>query len=255
MATLIKQELYKLVHKRGTWLAICLMLVVQIGFAIISHFNPEIMSVAALSQNNYIGGALIIFIMIASTATIMSMEFQYGTIKQLLYRQYYRSQVFISKVIVILLQFIFLQILATAMTFILTYILKPRFNWQQQVGSQTVLEHYFLSLAGNGLMTLLLLSFVLLLANLFKTNAAAIASGFVGYFIAQLSASLLVLLIGRWELVKWNPLTMLLVQFQINSPEMSKLTMLNTPIMIACSLGYTVLLTGLAYLSFRKRSV
>lgn len=255
MGTLIKQELYKLVHKRGTWLGAILMVAVQIGFAIISHFNPTIISADSLTKNNYIGGALIIFIMIASTATIISMEFQYGTIKQLLYRQYYRSQVFMSKIIVILLQFISLQVLSTIMTFILTYILNPNFGWTDKIGHQTVIEQYFLSLGGNSLVTLLLLSFVLLLASLFKTNAAAIASGFVGYFIAQIAASLLILLISRWEWLKWNPLTMLLVQAQITSPVMHKLTMLSTPVMVYCTLGYTVLFTVIAYLSFRKRSV
>lgn len=255
MGTLIKQELYKLVHKRGTWLALAFMVLTQIGFAIIGKFNPEILSIDTLIASNYIGGALIIFIMIASTATIISMEFQYGTIKQLLYRQYYRSQIFISKIIVLLLQFLVLQVVATLMTFILTFILKPDFHWQAPFSHQTFIQQYFLSMGGNWLVTLLLLSFVLLLATWFKTNAAAIVSGFVGYFIVQIASSLLILLIGRWEWLKWNPLTMLLVQAQINSPDMSKVTMLSTSTMVAGALIYTVIFTVIAYFSFRKRSV
>lgn len=35
--------------------------------------------------------------MIAACSSIIAMEFQYGTIKELLYRKYYRGQILISK--------------------------------------------------------------------------------------------------------------------------------------------------------------
>jgi ABC-2 type transport system permease protein len=87
MGTLIKQELYKLNHKKGTWLALAFMVVVQIGFAVLSWRYPKFFGTSMLVMNNYVGGMLVDFIMIASAASMIAMEFQYGTIKQLLISQ------------------------------------------------------------------------------------------------------------------------------------------------------------------------
>ncbi|MFD1485071.1 ABC transporter permease [Lacticaseibacillus baoqingensis] len=256
MGTLVKQELYKLVHKRGTWLALVFMVLVQVGFAVMRQIYPKMMTVKDLAANEYIGGLLVLFIMIASTASIIAMEFQYGTIKQLLYRQYYRSQVFISKLIVLIMQLIGLQAIATGMTFGLTAILAPNFDWQQAVGTSTFWHQYWLGLAGNALVAALLLSVVLLLATWFKSNAAAIAAGFIGYFVLQVASTLLLVLISRWEWLKWNPFTMLLVGQQLTHERiLAPMTHLETPIMALCTGGYALLFTLIAYLSFRKRSV
>ncbi|WP_461214691.1 ABC transporter permease [Lacticaseibacillus sp. GG6-2] len=257
MGTLVKQELFKLTHKKGTWFAVIFMVLVQVGFAGLRLKYPDFMALPRLIANGYIGGMLVLFIMIASCASTIAMEFQYGTIKQLLYRQYYRSQVFVSKLIVLVLQLVVLQAIACAVSFLLTVILFPEFDWQQSVaGGNTWIQQYGLALAGNLLMMLLLLSVVVLLATLFKTNAAAIATGFIGYFVIQAAASLILLLIQKWEWLKWNPFTMLLIGSQMAAPKVySPLTHLDTGIMALCTFGYTVLFTLIAYLSFRRRSV
>ncbi len=257
MGTLVKQELYKLTHKKGTWLAIVFMVLVQVGFAGLRLKYPHFMPLSNLIMNGYIGGLLVLFIMIASCASTIAMEFQYGTIKQLLYRQYYRSQVFVSKLIVLVLQLVVLQVIASGVSFLLTIGLFPKFDWQQTVvGGHTWIEQYGLGLAGNLLMMVMLLSVVVLLATWFKTNAAAIATGFIGYFVIQVAGSLILLLIQRWEWLKWNPFTMLLIGSQMVAPKTySTLTHLDTGVMAWCTFGYTVLFTLIAYLSFRRRSV
>lgn len=257
MGTLIKQEAYKLTHKKGTWFALLFMVLVQIGFAGIRLKYPKFMPLNTLAASDFIGGSLVLFIMIASAATMIAMEFQYGTIKQLLYRQYYRSQVFISKLIVLVLQLVVLQAIASAVTFLLTTLLFPKFDWQQKItAEQTLLHQYGVGLLGHLLVTLMLLSVVVLLATWFKTNAAAIATGFIGYFVIQVAGGFIIALIQKWEWLKWNPFTMLLVGSQMTDPKTyADLTHLSTNLMVLCTLGYTVVFTVIAYLSFRRRSV
>jgi ABC-2 type transport system permease protein len=66
---------------------------------------------------------------------------------------------------------------------------------------------------------------------------------------------MLLLVIDRWEWVKWNPLTMLLFGQQVASPDLSKLTHLSTGVMAGGSVVYTIIFAGIAYAFFRKRSV
>lgn len=255
MGTLIKQEVYKQFHKGGWLIATFIMVLGQVGFGIFGKIKPKWFPAGALVSEDYIMGEIVIFIAIAATASIVSMEYQYGTMKQLLYRQYYRSQVFVSKIITVLFQLAFLQVVACATTFILTLILHPSFDWMAKAGGVTTLQTYFKSIGGNLLVDLLLLSVVLLLSTLFKSNAAAIATGLVGYFLITLAATLLLLAIHQWHVLKWNPFTFLLVGQQIQDPSLAHSTFMSTETMIAGTLVYTVIFGFIAYLSFRKRSI
>ncbi|GEL13506.1 hypothetical protein FC15_GL001603 [Lapidilactobacillus concavus DSM 17758] len=255
MGTLIKQEIYKLTHKKGTWFAIGLMILVQVAFALMQHSNPKLYGLESLVNNDYLGGGIYLFIMIASAASIIAMEFQYGTIKQLLYRQYYRSQIFISKLIVLFMQLVVLQVIASLVSFMLTAIFSPNFDWMQKVGSNTFLHQYLVGILGNGLVNCLLLSVVILIATLLKTNAAAITSGFIGYFVSMAASGIILVLINKWHWLRFNPFTMLMTSSQLLTPSMSKVTLMSTPLMVSLTIGYAVLFTVIAYLSFRKRHV
>lgn len=256
MLMLIRQELYKLFHKTGTWVAMVIMVLIQIGFAVAALRLPDLFEATGLVNEQFVGGELIVFFAIAMTASIIAMEFQYGTIKQLLYRRYYRSQVFISKIITLLIGLVLMEVLSNVVTWALKFSLFPKVALDAKVtGGRTFIEYYAQSLGANLLTTILLMSLVLLLATLFKSNAAAIVTGIIGYFVASLAGSFLMMLIAQHEWVKWNPFTMLMLSAQVQSPNFAKMTMLSTPVMIYCSLGYTVVLGLIAYLSFRRRSV
>lgn len=255
MLTLYKQEVYKQIHKIGWWIALAFMVLVQITFGIVGKRNPSMFAPGDLVSNSYIGGGLVMLIAIASTASIIAMEFQYGTMKQLLYRQYYRSQVFISKILTALTQLVFLQVVAGLMTVGLTLILFPSYNWAQHVGNLTHGLIYLRAIGSNLLVGLLLLSVVILLSTVFKSNAAAIATGLVGYFLAQLASTLMIAMIAWQHWTKFLPFTFLLTNYQIQSADFAKLTLFSTPMMIGGTLLYTVVFTLIAYLSFRKRSV
>lgn len=256
MFQLVKQETYKLVRKTGTWIALGIMLVIQLLIAILAKSVPDFLSPTAAVSGSFIGSSIALFIMLAAAASIIAMEFQYGTIKQLLYRKYYRSQVFMSKIIVIVCHAALLWVIQFAMTLLLKVILFPKVDLMQKVAhGQTLLSGMVRASGAELLTALLLLSMVVLLATLFKSNAAAITTGYIGYFLIQVASNLMLLVIDRWEWVKWNPFTMLLFKNQVAVPELSKFTHLTTPVMAAGSVVYTVLFTLIAYACFRKRSV
>lgn len=259
MGTLIRQELYKMTHKNGNWLAIAFMVVLQVGFLMIRLAYPDFMNKEALILGDYVGGLMVIMIMIASTASIVASEYQYGTMKQLLYRQYYRSQVFMSKVFALLIELVFLQAIASAVTFIMTFLAFPSFNWAAAATGYnkglSYFQYYWISNGAWLLTALMIFSLVLLLSTLFKSNAAAIATGFVSFFLVQIAEQLMVLVIHKWEWFKWTPFTMLMSSAQVDNPALKTLTKLATPTMLWLTAGYTVIFTIIAYLSFRRRSI
>lgn len=255
MGTLIKQELFKLAHKKGTWIGAVLVVLVQVGMATLSKFQGQIFPADMMMSSSFLGSTMALFVLIASTASIVSMEFQYGTVKQLLYRKFYRSQVFLSKIFVVVLHTVLLYALELAMTFVLKFAMFPKIDLAGKIDKLPLWEYVLTATGAEVISALLLLSFVLLLSTLFKTNAAAIASGYIGYVVVSMASTLILLVIDHWEWVKWNPLTMLMLNNQMTVPSYADATHLTTPEMAIGSVVYTVLFGFIAYMSFRKRSV
>lgn len=251
MGTLIGQELYKLTHRTGTWVGLAILPAVQLAFALLAAKYPEQFVPAGQVNADFGGMTIVLFIAIATTASIISMEFQYGTIKQLLYREYYRSQVFLSKIVLVLVHFFALKAVSIAVTFGISLVL---FRDQYSLTGK-MLSAYGRAQFGSVLLALFLLSIVLLISTWFKTNAAAIVMGFVGYMVVDLGSLLMIFIIRIWSWLKWSPLTFILAGNQVVDEQMKTLTHFGTPAMIAGSLVYTVVFAGLGYLSFRRRSV
>lgn len=256
MLTLIKQELYKLLHKSGTYIGLACIFFFQIAFAVIARIYPKFMSGSAAFGDSFTGATIAVFVMIAAGASIIAMEFQYGTVRPLLYRKYYRSQVYISKIVVVVLHALVLYVLQFLMTMVLKFTLFPKIDLGASVGhGQTVFSSLLLSTGASFTTLLLLLSVVLLLSTLFKSNATAITCGYVAYFAMGIASNFLLILIAHWHWLKWNPLTMMLLGSQVGTPMMSKLTLMSTPVMFWCSVAYTVVFAFIGYALFRKRSV
>ncbi|HEH8083496.1 TPA: ABC transporter permease, partial [Staphylococcus aureus] len=97
MGTLIKQECFKLYKKKSTFIApiVFILLMVAQGY-IATKYNIT-------PKENFTSGfnglAWFSFLLIIQASTIISMEFHYGTIKNLLYREYSRTTMIISKII------------------------------------------------------------------------------------------------------------------------------------------------------------
>ena len=99
MATLIKQELFKMFKKKSSIIIPILIFAVMLCLAILSKNYPNIMGSESLFKQGYSSFSWIFFLMIIQASTIITMEFHYGTIKNLLYRNYSRTSIIISKII------------------------------------------------------------------------------------------------------------------------------------------------------------
>ena len=256
MFTLTKQELFKLVHKKSTWITTIFLLIIQIGFSVFAKNNPHSADPLIAFRNGYEGFILIVFFIIAASATIISTEFEYGTIKELLYRKYSRGQVLVSKWITIFLYSLYWYILVGLVSLLLNETVYPKISLGQSAGHGYSYLTSLLAVQGANFLNIwLLVSLVFLLANVFNNSAVAVSVGIVGYFIVSVASTFITGLVAKWSWLKWNPLNMLEYPVQINEPSLSHVTKLSLNQLAAGNLVYIVIFLALGYLVFKKRNV
>lgn len=258
MITLVKQETFKLLHKKSTYAVSATLLIIMTIYAVLTKNYPKYWG-APQGQfaGMFTGATWIVFFMIAACSSIIAMEFQYGTIKELLYRKYYRGQILVSKWITMLLYSIYFYVLAFVWSLLLKVVLfNDKFQLSDTYQSgHSVIEAQWLGIIGTFLTVWLVLSLVLLLANIFKSTAAAISIGIIGYFALSIISNVMFLLMQKWEWLKWNPLNMMNLPQQLLSDSVHKMTLLSTPEMVCGSLVYTAIFMAISYVVFKRRSV
>lgn len=258
MITLVKQETFKLLHKKSTYAVSATLLILMTLFAVLSRSHPKYWG---QPQDQFVqlftGINWIVLFMIAACSSIIAMEFQYGTIKELLYRKYYRGEILVSKWITMLLYSIYFYVVAFVWSLLMKVVLfNDKFQLSDKYsGGHTVMETQWLGIVGSFLTIWLVLSLVLLLANIFKSTAAAISIGIIGYFALNIVSSIMFVLMQKWEWLKWNPLNMMNLSNQLVSSSFHKMTLLSTPEMVAGSLVYTAIFMAISYVIFKRRSV
>lgn len=256
MSTLIKQEIFKLARKRSTWFSTIILVVLQVVLALIVNKYPDVLSIEPIYMDGFLGLELIFFFMVAACSSIITMEFQYNTAKELFYRKYSRGQILISKWITLFLYSVYWFILTYVVTFGLKLIFFPHFDLTKNVGHGTTLVISQLQYVGSQFLSYwLILTLVLLLANLFKSSAVATSVGLIGYFLINIVSGLMVLLIEKWDWIKWNPLTMLMYPAQVQENTTKAITHLTINELFTGNVIYIVIFLGIGYVIYRKRTV
>ncbi|EHO52366.1 ABC transporter permease [Lentilactobacillus kisonensis] len=257
MITLVKQEMYKLGHKKSTWAVSVALLVIMTIFAVLSKTHPKYWGQKDMFVTMYTGGSWVVLFLIAACSSIIAMEFQYGTIKELLYRKYYRGEILVSKWITMLIYSIYFYLITFVYSLLLKVVLyNGSFKLSDTyANNQSIIQSQFLSLIGQFVSVWLVLSLVLLLANIFKSTAAAISIGIIGYFALSVVSGLMFVLMQKWNWLKWNPLNMMNLPAQLTSDTYHKMTLLSTPEMVCGSLVYTAIFMAISYVVFKRRSV
>uniref|UniRef100_UPI000B054B09 ABC transporter permease n=1 Tax=Staphylococcus aureus TaxID=1280 RepID=UPI000B054B09 len=92
MGTLIKQECFKLFKKKSTFIAPIVFILLMVAQGYIATKYNEIFTPQESFTSAYNGFSWFAFLLIIQASTIISMEFHYGTIKNLLYREYSRTK-------------------------------------------------------------------------------------------------------------------------------------------------------------------
>ncbi len=259
MITLVREEIFKLVHKKSTWVESILLLILMTFFAVMSQQHPKTFDPQSQFMSAYTGVVWILLFLVAACSSIIAMEFQYGTIKEVLYRKYYRGQVLVSKWLTMLLYSVYFFVLAYAYSLILKLIFaNDTFQLSETYGqSKSILETFGYQMFSQFVSVWLILSLVLLLANLFKSSSAAITVGIIGYFALSIMSGLMAMVVAKWEWLKWNPLNMMYLPSQVTDVghTVEHMTKLSTPELYVGSLVYTAIFLAVSYLVFRKRNI
>lgn len=256
MIELTKQESFKLLKKTGTWLSIGILISLQLLFGILAKSQPHIFNPQETFVDGYYGQTWMVLLIIAAAGAIVTMEFQYGTIKELLYRKYDRGQILISKLLTMILYSIGLFLLVTVVSFIIKFGLFPSVHLATNIGhGYTVLSSTLIVGTANLITYWLIMSLVLMLSTLFKSSGLAVSIGMFMYLISTLLSSIFGLLIQKWDWFKWNPLNMLNYPAQMITPSLHATTQLTLTQLLLGNIGYTFIFLGIGYLIFKHRSI
>ncbi|GAF36465.1 ABC transporter permease [Lentilactobacillus farraginis] len=259
MNTLLWQESFKLLKKKSTYWVSIMLAGIVLGFALLSRLYPKVFPAKMFFTSSFGATTWVVFVMIAACATSLSMEFQYGTIKEIIYQQYSRSTILISKWLIMLVYSLYLYLM-TGIAALLGKLLFVNSKFSlTDIGvythHQTVLQQWFTNMGSNFVTLWFVLSLVFLFATLFKTSTTAVTVGIVTFFAFNVVSTLMFQLIAKFNWLKWNPFNFMNYANQVQDSTRDALTKLSDTQLLVGSLSYTALFLGIGFLFFRRRNV
>ncbi|PCF62232.1 hypothetical protein B4W74_12905 [Staphylococcus intermedius] len=257
MGTLINQELYKIFKKKSSIIIPVIIFALMIAMAVLSNNYEDILKPESQFKQGYTGFSWIFFLMIIQAATIITMEFHYGTIKNLLYRNYSRMSIILSKFIALFIYSLALFIVTTLITLGLKLILFSDMDILKQSGDNlSLLQEHLLTGLATYIGMWLILSLTLLISCLLKSPGVSIAVGIVFYFASSVISGILFAAIDQWEWLKWNPINMLNLSIQVLDNEVfKKMTKLELHELYIGNIVYIIIFLALVIYAFKKKNV
>lgn len=258
MVNLYKQEIFKLIKQKSSWLFVIVLIVQNTLFALISlkyptHFIPK-----ELFVSNYASLSFMPLLIIVKASTIISMEFEYRTLKILLSKNHSRQRILVSKWLTMFTYSTFLYITIMIVSLINKTLFFTNFSLSDRLSNshQMLVQYWLETNLVNFLSLWLLLSFVLLITVILKKSTVAILIGVTGYFILSVFSTLMFGMIRNMNILKWNPINFLNFPSQIALPDkIEKLTLLTNHQMIFGSLAYIIIFLGLGMLIFSRKEL
>ena len=256
MGTLIKQECFKLCKKKSTFIIPIIIILLMVVQAIISKNYDDVFSPQSSIESAFSGFSWFIFLLIIQASTIISMEFYHGTIKNLLYRKYTRTNIIISKIITLVIFSLLYFIISIIVGFILWAIFFNDINLLESKGDDlSLLSKMLLTGLGTYVGTWLVLSVTLLISCAMKSPGVSIAVGIVFYFATSILSGILTIIVDKWEWLKWNPISMMNIMIQIVDKSMKKYTKLELHELFIGNIVYIVIFLILVVFVFKKKNV
>ena len=256
MGTLIKQECFKLCKKKSTFIIPIIIILLMVVQAIISKNYDDVFSPQSSIESAFSGFSWFIFLLIIQASTIISMEFYHGTIKNLLYRKYTRTNIIISKIITLVIFSLLYFIISIVVGFILWAIFFNDINLLESKGDElSLLSKMLLTGLGTYVGTWLVLSVTLLISCAMKSPGVSIAVGIVFYFATSILSGILTIIVDKWEWLKWNPISMMNIMVQITDKGMRKVTKLELHELFIGNIVYIIIFLILVVLVFKKKNV
>lgn len=252
MNILIKQEIFKLLKKKSTIILPFITVLLMILFATLCIKLPSIFSSKVLIKQGFLGFSWANLFLIVQASTILTMEFYYGTIKNLLVRKYSRINIIVSKIIAL---FLYTLSVYTIILFTIIILKYSVFSKVQVFSNKSFIQNIIEIGIGNFVSLWLILSITLLVSCLIKSTGVSITVGIVLYFLLFVISGILFNIVEKWEWVKWNPLNMLNLGAQISDRSLEKLTRVNTTELFYGNIIYIIIFMILTMYIFRKKSI
>lgn len=251
----LKQELYKLGHRKLPWWIISFLIVfmIFIGFGMGKEYGK------LLVMTCYDSSQVIMLILVVVGSTIFSMEFQNKTILTLMYHASNKGIVYLTKFITIFIYNVFLHIVALIITIFFNTVplVAKLVPWTVIYKYHQPLFINMLATTGVDLVTsTLIISLICLVSCLINSDTIVIVVNAIIIFMGtSLSSNLLNSHIGPVKVIRWNPFNMLNLTTQYYNYATYHLTsMLSNAQLLIGTLCYIVIFTFLGYLIFRRKN-
>ena len=257
MGTLVKQECFKLFKKKSTYILPIIIIIIMLALAILGNHYSDVFNLKESFKGGFSSFSWVVFLMIIQASTIISMEFHYGTIKNLLYRNYSRTSIIVSKFITLFIYSLIIFLFFIIISLLLHLIFNGETSLTEHSKNHiSLLNSMLLTALGTFVGMWLVMSLTLLISCIMKSPGVSIAVGIVFYFAASIISGLLTAVIDKWEWLKWNPLNMMNIMAQITDNDtFKKITKLELHELFIGNIIYIVIFLVLVVVAFKKKNV
>jgi len=219
MGRLIQQEIFKFRHQRLAWLTPVILVLLMVGLATTTH-GASVGDQKFYVSSAYGGFQWLTMLIIVIGASCVTMEFEYGTIKQLAIQVNHRWMLFVGKYVLVLGY----SVLGHGLVILVTLLL--RVNGGHSLSWQTMYLYHqslLVNLVTNAVLDtyggVMIIGLVFLLASCSHNGAAAIAVGMGVCFMGEgVSSLLLQSFKSLVPVMKWNPFNMFFLQEEYGNP-------------------------------------
>ncbi|HCY9478753.1 TPA: ABC transporter permease [Staphylococcus aureus] len=250
MGTLIKQECFKLFKKKSTFIAPIVFILLMVAQGYIATKYNGIFTPQESFTSAYNGFSWFAFLLIIQASTIISMEFHYGTIKNLLYREYSRTTMIVSKIITLFIISLIYFVITIIASIVIGSLFFNDLNIFESSGNQLLLVSL-----GTFVGVWLVLSLTLLLSSATNSTGVAIAVGIVFYFASSILAVIQTALLEKIDWLKWNPINMMNIMLQTVEKGFSKSTKLELHELFIGNIAYISIFLILVVFIFKKKNI
>lgn len=250
----LKVEIFKFFKKKSTYVSLVILISIEYISAWIIKIQ-KISNVKDFFYNSFYATSALVFIMIGMACSIITMEFQDNTLKNLLVQGHKRAEVLCSKWLTLLAYMVLAYVLIYVNDFIIKFTMFPKLKLFSKVGSYTLISKTFAYIGMLSLTMWLVLSIVLLVSSLFKNSGISITVGILTYLSASMIGTLLSWLIKKWSWIKFNPLNMIFLPSQFLDSTVHSVTHLSISGLVTGNICYVILFLILDMLIFEKKSI
>lgn len=257
MGQLIQQEIFKFRHQRLAWLAPAILSLLMVGLAMTTH------GASTSDQEFYISSAYggfqwVTILMIVIAASGVTMEFEYGTIKELAIQVNHRWTIFVGKYVLVLGYSVLLHGVVILMTLLLKGSGGRKLMWQSvYLYHQSLLVNLVTNAVLDMYGGVMIIGLVFLLASCSHNSAAAIAIGVGVCFTGEgVSSLLLQSFKSLLSVMKWNPFNMFFLQEEYGNPSYQQnVTHLTIQQLGVGNLVWALFFVGVGAVIFSRRRI